>query len=101
MKENKPRSVKELLRVMLDNQKLFRDGLCSWVNYLRYSELITYEERLRLNYFINQNKPTIVSKYSRYWFPKGEIQPRLDWINYHLQPTWIGKIKDLYKKLFM
>jgi hypothetical protein len=103
MKKNKPRSIKKLLRVMLSNQRLFETGLCNWTTSLADSNLITRQEMTILKSYMNKNDPSLFSTsiISPYWFPKGEIQPRLDWINYHLQPTWLRKIKDLYTKLFM
>ena len=63
---NQMRSTKELLQVMLNNQKEFRSGLCQWSKSLYYSDIITCEEASELISFIEANRPSKDSSLSAY-----------------------------------
>jgi hypothetical protein len=91
----KERSIKELLQLMLDNQNLFKEGLCSWNNELYWSCLITRREHDILRNYIRYNRPSIfssikafVSRNSGYYWECGDIKPRIKWLKKH-----INKIK--------
>ena len=86
------RSVKELLEVMLNNKKLFAGGLCSWVWFLYYYDVINLEEYMRLDVYIQENRPSIFSSKdafkhmtSLFYWKKGNIEPRIEWINKHIK----------------
>jgi hypothetical protein len=55
MEQNRP--IKELLQIMLDNEKHFELGLCLWSLNLCYSNIITHSELRDLRMYINGNKP--------------------------------------------
>lgn len=83
------RTIKELLQVMLDNQRYFRTGLCGWSRELHWEEIINYEEYDLLCGFIKDNNPknTIHTLEIYYWKPR-EITPRIEWINKHLKQQY-------------
>jgi hypothetical protein len=68
---------------MLENQKLYYDGLCNWVFHLTNNNIINY-----YSYFItvryielygSQNIRNIMNYYPYYW-EVGDISPRIDWL---------------------
>ena len=82
------RNIKELLQVMLDNQNLFKEGLCCWNTELYLSCLITMEERDTLRDYILNNRPSMfssieafVSRNSCYYWKCGDVKPRIKWLN--------------------
>jgi hypothetical protein len=81
------RTVKELLRVMLKHQDLFDTGLCDWVYRLYSTHLITSKECNNLLRYIDNNEPLKIKFfplwYDRYYWKKGDIKPRIKWINKH------------------
>ena len=89
----KERSIKELLQLMLDNQNLFREGLCSWSGELYFiKNKISYKEYDLLYNYINKNAPFSykinIFNTSAYFWKKGDIKPRIEWLKKH-----INKIK--------
>lgn len=84
-----PRSIKELLQVLLDNQDLFVFGLCQWNKTCWNNGLIIYKEFLMIREYININRPD--NEYTRligfnsgyYWFP-GDLEIRIRWLNEHI-----------------
>lgn len=87
------RSVTELLQVMLQHKQLFRTGLCLWATYLKDERIITEEENEVLHEYIMSNRPDYFSwtnfvknyKHKGYFFPSGEIKPRIYWIKTHIK----------------
>lgn len=87
----KQRTIKELLKVMLDNQKLFKNGLCTWNKMLYKNNIITFDEYFEVETFIRQNRPSAFSsidafKHSKdaFYWECGNITPRIKWINKHI-----------------
>ncbi len=92
----KIRSNKELGEVMLNNNHLFKSGLCNWINKLILNDLITHEEFEKLDYLICNNRPTkkllnyiynpdkIKDSDSCFYWKENEILPRIKWINKYL-----------------
>lgn len=73
---------------MLDNPQLFEDGLCVWNSRLHDHNLITIKEYVSLNTYIALNRPTdpvggFYWDHAYYW-SEGEIEPRIEWIKYHI-----------------
>lgn len=88
------RKLSELLQIMLDNQHLFTSGLCSLANTLYCFEIIDYHECLRLEIYIKTHKPLMFSsletfnqniKQSGFYWKKGNIKPRIEWLNKHIK----------------
>lgn len=86
------RTIRELLQIMLDNQQLFKTGLCSWISLLEFEGLITSYEYWRLIYYINKNRPSrwssiqaFINMGSKYYWPKGNIKSRIKWIKKHIE----------------
>lgn len=77
------RSIDELLEVMLDNINKFEKGLCLWNTALYAADKISEEEWIRLRRYIKKNRPWF-SFYPYYW-PEGELEPRLKWIRKHIK----------------
>lgn len=86
------RSIKELLQVMLDNQKLYNVGLCNWANILYFNDLITHEERMSLRKYIDKNRPNkwsslnaFLHRNSLFYWNTDNIKPRIKWIKKHIK----------------
>ena len=80
------RSIKELLELMLEHQKLFGTGLCLWCDCLFFSNKISFSEMDKLNKYIKDNKPwTSIFRFSAYYWSYGKIEPRIKWINKHIK----------------
>jgi hypothetical protein len=88
------RTIKELLTIMLNNQNLFKDGLCIWASILCLNEIITPKERLVLKEYINNNRPNFYESkkafvgyvsLSPYYWDMNDINPRLKWIEKHIE----------------
>jgi hypothetical protein len=85
------RTIKELLQVMLDNQKYFHGGLCYWVYMLYQYNLITEGEFVIITNYITVNRPSkyssidaFIKRNSAYYWPFGKISPRIKWIKKHI-----------------
>ena len=88
------RSIKELLQVMLQHKDLFETGMCYWVSTLHEKDIITESEEEALDDYIARNRPDYFSwtnfvkgydKRGGYYFPSGEIKPRIYWIKTHIK----------------
>jgi hypothetical protein len=88
------RNVKELLKVMLENQNLFKHGLCLWSKSICWEGLISINERNLLLDYIKKNKPSMFSSIDSfvqritlepyYWTVK-DINQRVKWINEQIE----------------
>lgn len=78
----KQRTIIQLLELLKEN--ILKDdtfsGMCILVWHLGCSEIITLDEEFILEDYLEDNEPESV-KNQAYWFPYGEKQPRIDWIN--------------------
>jgi len=90
--ENNVRSIKELLQIMLDNKELFQSGLCYWCNNLFHLEIINHSERIILQKYIANNRPSKYSslkayrnRFSAYYWKREDIKPRIKWIEKHIK----------------
>ena len=92
------RSLLKLLIILRDDikDKYFLDsGLCYEIAILYNKKIITFEEKIRLHTFINNNRPKNGQfgynkrNSSSYWYwPSSDVPLRLRWLNY-----WIAKIE--------
>lgn len=87
----KEKSIKRLLEVMLENQCLFRSGLCSWSTRLYQHGFITLIELAVIDSYILENRPSrwssvsaFRSRSSSYYWAKGDIKPRVSWLKKHI-----------------
>lgn len=93
------KTYKELLTILRDtllntenNNKLY-DGMCLTIHHLYVIDLISHDEKVKINNFIRKNRPlkgqhyNKNQKYSPYWWPPGDVKPRVNWLN--------SKIKQL------
>ena len=87
-----PRSIKELLQVMLANQDLFKTGLCNWAVQLEIWSIISEEEEMLLKDYIWENRPSKWSsvdafkhRNSTYYWKYSDIEPRVKWIKKHIK----------------
>ena len=81
----KTRTIKELLQVLLDNEKYFKHGLCGMRMDMRVYGVIDSSESNVLKDFLIENLPCekyYSPKYIAlaYSFPYGEWQPRKQWL---------------------
>ena len=87
------RSTKELLEIMLQHKHLFYKGLCFWGERLELNSIITKKEGELLYEYIKCNRPDYFSwtnfikgyKSEGYFFPRGNIKPRIHWIKRHVK----------------
>lgn len=93
------RSNKELLDIFLNNQNLFKYGICQWTSVLKWKALITIEEESYLlklvkenrpifrfkNYFYNPDKINEGYKPDYYYWKSGFINPRIKWLKKYLK----------------
>lgn len=81
------RSISKLLAIMRDNIHLMDTfGLCFLTSMLLRNNILTKENAQILRYFLSCNLPNDDMKYDTYYcWPKGEKEPRLDWINKQIQ----------------
>lgn len=83
----KNRSIVELLELMLENQGLFHSGLCYWAQRLESANIISPNERYRLENYIEENRPFFIFRCwsgDYYWKPE-RIRPRIKWIIKHIK----------------
>jgi len=74
------RTEKELLELMLQYQVYFQTGMCNWVERFYAFDLIDESEYKLLYNYIQNHEPEETNDIL-YWWPVGELQPRIDWIN--------------------
>lgn len=80
------RSTLELLKIMLSNINILTSGLCGLAKQLYDNGVINVEEAIRIQQYIESQRPGGFQQYSywweslSYWWPKGEIQPRKEWL---------------------
>jgi hypothetical protein len=77
MTKKEKRIVRKVLKMMLENQDLFKSGLCSWVDELKNCGKIYYSEFCTVRRFIKAFKP---ANCNLYWWTPAEIEPRITWI---------------------
>lgn len=87
----KERSINELLKHMLEHQENFKSGLCRWIDnlYLRWEDEIIFNERTKLEKYIEENRPKNIywlMKKDYYW-KENDINPRIKWIKKHIKKT--------------
>ena len=77
------RSTLELLKIVLDNvntvESSWIGGLCTLIEVLYLDDFISTDERDILSIHMGDNKPE-GADIDKYWWPKGEIQPRKEWL---------------------
>lgn len=77
------RSILELLKLLLSNIDMLEKGLCHLALKLCVRNYMFLKELEVLKQYFANNMPGVF-KEGDYWWPKGEVQPRLDWINSHI-----------------
>jgi hypothetical protein len=75
------RSISEILHILSKSDYLSY-GLCVAAPRLYLEDKISKKEHWLLRKYISMHIPE--NCHSVYWWPKGEVQPRLDWINSHI-----------------
>jgi hypothetical protein len=93
------RSTKTLLKLLLKNQHLFSDGLCSWPHNLYYNDIILEDEKDILLDYIHRYLPPL--KYVYFLWKPYNITPRIKWIEYHISilPSYNRNVvKNIYHK---
>lgn len=87
------RSILELLKLLLSHSDRIGKGketsLCSLieglytVTYIN-GPYINKDEFIMLSNYMQSSRPHHLSKWD-YWWPKYEVQPRIDWLNMQIQ----------------
>ena len=81
------RTLDQLLELMLENQILFRSGLCHWAMRLYEEHIISENELWWLEDYIEDNKPSFIFRwcYGGFYWKPGRIRPRIEWIKKHIK----------------
>ena len=85
------RTIHELLIVLRDNSRVSRDGkyidsgLCREVDFLHINDTIDLYETKLLNSYFRNNFP--IKDLDMFSWPRGQWQPRLEWLNKHIELT--------------
>ena len=81
------RNIKELLQLMMDNQRLLKSGLCELALILYLRGVISGGEKNFIYDYISAHPPTnVITVGKQVWFwNKGDIEPRIDWLNTHIK----------------
>lgn len=86
------RTIKELLEVMLLHKDKITLGLCGLAIKLYDNDIITVEEHIRIDNYIQHNRPSafssisaLRSRRSNYYWVRGDIKPRIKWLNKHIK----------------
>lgn len=91
--ENKEKSIKELLEIMLENIDLLSTGLCNLISDIYWSsEKITDDEYDIIHDYILHNRPFKLSSISAfktrnsyYYWKKGNKALRIKWLKKHIK----------------
>jgi len=81
-------TVEKVLKLLLDNQDLFRTGICDWVYSLEQTKLITETETLWMDDYLKNNAPRLRFSMIGFWWDCGKIEPRIEWINAQLNKNY-------------
>lgn len=81
------RTIRELLKIMLDNQELFQTGLCGWCHKLYFKDIITKDEYYIIRNYIYKypTKRYKTAANSSYYWEIGDIDSRIKWLKKHIK----------------
>lgn len=74
-----------LLRNELPGRIIEAGGMCIAISFLRIDGLISFDEGLLLESYLNKNDPDIRYFTSGYWWEDGELEPRINWLNEQIE----------------
>lgn len=81
------RPIKELLIILRDNSQVInnqiKSGLCWENSYLEDNKVISFLEYKEIRTFIAINRPKN-KKYGSWGWEKKLWEPRLEWLNFHI-----------------
>ena len=98
MTRKEKKLVLNVLNIMLENKSLFNhNGLCSWNSSLYINKHITDKEFVSMNNYLDNYK--IDNWLWGYWWKKGEIKPRIDWINHHIKTLQNKSSSNFFKRI--
>lgn len=93
----KTRSINNLLIILRDHIQsinIYLDsGICLEIDVLYFNDVITWDECTKLSGFMSKNRPMRGKHYvkirqrSGWWWPRGEKEPRLAWLNSKIKQT--------------
>jgi len=89
-KRNLP--VRELLKMLLERKDLFSTGLCMWVTEMYYHDYFTLDEKWKVHRYIDRHEPKKFVDEIYFW-KRGSIKPRINWIKKHIQLLENEKVK--------
>ena len=81
------KSNKEILELMLENQHLFREGLCQWAFDTCVRNGLNAEAYNNIDWYIYKNRPInlrTLFNTTYYWDPRNK-SPRIKWIKKHIK----------------
>ncbi len=79
--EPKPKEIKILLQIMLDNIHMLETGLCRLNIKLTELNIITKKECLIIKYYLEKQ----IQHSSFFWWKLREIEPRVNWLKEHIK----------------
>ena len=79
------RSLLNLLKLVLDNIDQLELGLCHLIENLRIHSFITTAEYFILDDYLFANRSIQNGYIDKYWWPKGEKEPRIRCLNLHIK----------------
>lgn len=68
---------------MLENEGLFRSGICGWITILWNERLINVVEGVEVTRYLKDNLPPTIN--NAYCWKQGDITPRVAWIKEQIQ----------------
>jgi hypothetical protein len=80
MEKEENQIVLKVFRLMLENEGFFRTGICRWNGILLMRDLINSAEFYSTKNYLYTNLPPTLEN-SIYCWDKGDITPRIEWIN--------------------
>jgi hypothetical protein len=91
-----PRPIHVLLQVLLDNQNLFKSGLCFWTYRCFEEKLLSYDERCIVEKHIKQNPPLFYKYFKQFfkepfhsfYWKENKIAPRIKWLDEQIKKTF-------------
>jgi hypothetical protein len=78
--KRKPRTIKVLLELVLDNSCFINEGLCDLIRRLQARGVISIKEHWILRQYFIDNEYPDGTAFRPYWWKPGEVVPRRKWL---------------------
>jgi hypothetical protein len=81
----KPRTIKVLLELVLENIFFLNEGFCDLIRGLKAREEISIEEHAELRKYLRDNEYPNETIWRPYWWKPGDKEPRIAWLKEHIK----------------